>query len=42
MESIITNYFEPMDMIPAVAQGALGIEMVKNHPQIAMIKKLNC
>lgn len=42
MESIITNYFEPMDMVPAVAQGALGIEMVKNHPQIAMLKKLDC
>ena len=42
MESIITNYFEPTEMIPAVAQGALGIEMVKNHPQMAMIKKLDC
>ena len=42
MENIITNYFEPMDMVPAVAQGALGIEMVKNHPQIDMIKKLDC
>jgi hydroxymethylbilane synthase len=42
MENIITNYFEPMEMIPAVAQGALGIEMVKNHPQIDMLKKLDC
>ena len=42
MESIITNYFEPMDMVPAVAQGALGIEMVKNHSQISMLKKLDC
>lgn len=42
MENIITNYFEPTDMVPAVAQGALGIEMVKNHPQIDMIKKLDC
>ncbi len=29
-------------MVPAIAQGALGIEMVKNHPQIDMIKKLDC
>lgn len=42
MENIITNYFEPMDMVPAVAQGALGIEMVKNHPQIEILKKLDC
>jgi len=42
MENIITNYFEPVDMVPAVAQGALGIEMVKNHPQMDMIKKLDC
>jgi hydroxymethylbilane synthase len=42
MEGIITNYFDPMDMIPAVAQGALGIEMVKKHPQLAMIKELDC
>ena len=42
MENIITNYFEPIDMVPAVAQGALGIEMVKNHPQIEMLKKLDC
>ena len=42
MESIITNYFEPTDMIPAVGQGALGIEMVKNHPQISIIRELDC
>jgi hydroxymethylbilane synthase len=42
MESIITNYFEPTDMIPAVGQGALGIEMVKNHPEISIIRELDC
>ena len=42
MESIITNYFEPIDMVPAVGQGALGIEMVKNHPQISIIRELDC
>ena len=42
MENIITNYFDPMEIVPAIAQGALGIEMLKNHPQIDMIKKLDC
>ncbi|WP_291637510.1 hydroxymethylbilane synthase [Clostridium sp.] len=41
MENIITNYFDPMDMVPAIAQGALGIEMVKSHPQVAILKKLD-
>ena len=41
MENIITNYFGIDEIVPAIAQGALGIEMVKNHPQIAMIKKLD-
>ncbi len=42
MENIITDYFEPTEMVPAVAQGALGIEMVKTHPRIEMLKKLDC
>ncbi|MBU3110911.1 hydroxymethylbilane synthase [Clostridium lacusfryxellense] len=42
MENIITNYFNVEEMVPAIAQGALGIEMVKNHPLIDMIKKLEC
>lgn len=41
MENIITNYFSVDEIVPAIAQGALGIEMVKNHPQIAMIRKLD-
>lgn len=41
MGNIITNYFEPVDMVPAVGQGALGIEMLKNHPQMAMISELD-
>ncbi|APC42012.1 hydroxymethylbilane synthase [Clostridium estertheticum] len=41
MENIITNYFSIDEIVPAIAQGALGIEMVKNHPQINMIKKLD-
>ncbi|WP_253205491.1 hydroxymethylbilane synthase [Clostridium estertheticum] len=42
MENIITNYFTIDEIVPAIAQGALGIEMVKTHPQINMIKKLDC
>ena len=41
MEDIITNYFSVDEIVPAIAQGALGIEMVKNHPRIDMIKKLD-
>ena len=41
MEKIITNYFDVMEIVPAIAQGALGIEMVKNHPQISLIRKLD-
>ncbi|MCB2292952.1 hydroxymethylbilane synthase [Clostridium algoriphilum] len=42
MENIITNYFDPMEIVPAIAQGALGIEMVKDHVLLAMIKELDC
>lgn len=42
MENIITNYFDPMEIVPAIAQGALGIEMVKKHPQLSIIKELDC
>ena len=42
MQNIITNYFEPMEIVPAISQGALGIEMVKNHPQSSIIKELDC
>jgi len=42
MEHIITNYFDPMEMVPAIAQGALGIEMLKGHPKVNIIKKLDC
>lgn len=41
MENIITNYFSVDEIVPAIAQGALGIEMVKNHPHLPMIKKLD-
>ncbi|MBU3180591.1 hydroxymethylbilane synthase [Clostridium psychrophilum] len=42
MENIITNYFDPMEIVPAIAQGALGIEMIKGHLQVSTIKELDC
>ena len=30
MEDIITDYFDPKVFLPAVGQGALGIECLKN------------
>lgn len=29
MEEIITNYFDPFEFVPAVGQGALGVEILK-------------
>lgn len=42
MENIITDYFAVEDMIPAVGQGALGIEVKKNSPSGQLFKKLDC
>jgi len=42
MENIITNYFDPMEIVPAIAQGALGIEMIKGHALVSIIKGLDC
>ncbi len=33
MASIITHYFDPLDFVPAVGQGALGIEVALSNPQ---------
>lgn len=30
MENIITDYFNPMEFLPAIGQGALGVECLKN------------
>lgn len=32
MTSIITNYFDPLDFVPAVGQGALGVEIAIGSP----------
>lgn len=41
MESIITNYFEPKDFVPAVGQGALGIEILKDNEEGQILKRLD-
>ncbi|AGX44134.1 hydroxymethylbilane synthase [Clostridium saccharobutylicum] len=39
-EDIITEYFDPKVFLPAVAQGALGVECLKNSDVREYIKKL--
>lgn len=41
MECIITNYFSPEDFIPAVGQGALGIEVLKGSEHSELFKELD-
>ena len=41
MESYITSYFDPMDFVPAVGQGALGIEMPSDHQYNKHFQQLN-
>lgn len=41
MESIVTNYFEPKDFVPAVGQGALGIEILKDNEEGQILKRLD-
>lgn len=40
MENVITNYFEPEEMVPAIGQGALGIEIKKKSHVINYLKDL--
>ena len=39
-ENLITEYFDPTEFIPAVAQGALGIECLKRSEAREVFKKL--
>lgn len=39
-ENLITEYFDPTEFIPAVAQGALGIECLKTSDAREVLKKL--
>ena len=41
MEEIITDYFDPTIFIPAIGQGALGIECLKKSPNKEFFKKLD-
>ncbi|MEG0773065.1 hydroxymethylbilane synthase [Clostridium sp.] len=41
MECIITDYFEPNEMIPAIGQGALGIEIHENCRNSEVFKSLD-
>ncbi|MBE6063048.1 MAG: hydroxymethylbilane synthase [Clostridium butyricum] len=40
LENIITEYFDPKEFIPAVAQGALGVECLKGSSSSEYFKKL--
>lgn len=40
MEDIITEYFDPKEFLPAVAQGALGVECLKGSESSKYFKKL--
>lgn len=41
MEDSITEYFDPFKFVPAVGQGALGIETLKNSEYDRVLKKLD-
>lgn len=41
MECIITNYFSPLEFIPAVGQGALGIEILEGSKHSEVIKGID-
>jgi len=41
LTAVITEYFTPQQMIPAVGQGALGVEILADHPHAALFRQLN-
>ncbi|MDB1948274.1 hydroxymethylbilane synthase [Clostridium tertium] len=41
LEDIITDYFDPKEFLPAIGQGALGIEALKNGEYSNYLKKLD-
>lgn len=41
LEDIITTYFDPKEMLPAVGQGALGIEVLKNSDKRVLFEALD-
>ncbi len=38
---VITDYFEPTQMVPAVGQGALGLEILTNHARADLFRALD-
>lgn len=40
MENVITNYFEAMDIVPAIGQGALGLETKVESEAIEIVKDI--
>ena len=41
MENIITDYFDPKEFLPAIGQGALGIEALINGEYNSILRKLD-
>jgi hydroxymethylbilane synthase len=41
IESIVSEYFSPLQVVPAVGQGALGIEVHKKNPNASLFNSLD-
>ena len=41
LQDVITDYLDPQQVVPAVGQGALGVEIVRDCPQAARFKALD-
>jgi hydroxymethylbilane synthase len=41
IESIVSEYFSPLQVVPAVGQGALGIEVHKENPNASLFNSLD-
>lgn len=41
MENIITDYFDPFEFVPAIGQGALGVEVLRESKSANIFRNLN-
>jgi hydroxymethylbilane synthase len=41
MSEVITEYFDPLKFIPAVGQGAIGVEILKNSEYSSILSKID-
>ncbi|HDK7175690.1 TPA: hydroxymethylbilane synthase [Clostridium botulinum] len=41
LDHLITDYFDTKEMVPAIGQGALGIEVMEEHPRKELFKDLD-